>query len=98
MSYKNEILDKLLIDFVVKLERGEVAKKKFPFTEGPVPVCGGLYCVKGDHMEKCQLAGIVGPGGDVPSFYSDTRKNDISNVNLKRNWRTPEYSKYPCLQ
>lgn len=93
MQYKDMILKHIVIEFMKKLEAGTLPKMKFEFTNTPVPVCGGLFAVKGDHIEKTQLAGIVGPGGNVPSFYTNTPKDDIINVDHPREFRDLKDSK-----
>ncbi len=93
MDQKDYILDKIVVDYMSELEEGSLPKMKFHFLDKPVPVCGGLYAIKGDHIEKTQMAGIVGPGGDVPSFYTRTPKENISDVERKRTFRTKSHSK-----
>jgi hypothetical protein len=69
MDHKDFILDQIIVSYKSQLEDGSLPKMKFHFLDNEVPVCGGLYAIKGDHMEKTQMAGIVGPGGDVPTFF-----------------------------
>ncbi len=93
MEFQNEIIRKTIIEFFAKLENATLGRKKFPFTKEAVPVCGGLFAVKGDHMEKTHIAGIVGPSGNVPSFYTKTKKEDITNLAKKKTFRDPLFSK-----
>jgi hypothetical protein len=93
MYHKDFILDQIIVSYKSQLEDGSLPKMKFHFLDNEVPVCGGLYAIKGDHMEKTQMAGIVGPGGDVPTFYTKTNKEDISDVTKKRKFRKMKHSK-----
>jgi hypothetical protein len=88
---QDEILDKIIVDFCAKLEDGSLPKKKFPFGEKPVNICGGLYCIKADHVEKVGLAGIVSTNGNVPSVYTQTKRRNITKVNIKRKFRDAEF-------
>ncbi len=92
-EFQDDIVDKIVVDFCAQLEEASLPKKKFPFTDEPVRICGGLYCVKADHVEKVGLAGVVGNKGNVPSVYTETKVRDICDVDMPRKFRDPGLGK-----
>jgi hypothetical protein len=92
-EFQSDIVDKIIIDFCVQLEEGSLPSMKFQGQDKPVNICGGLYCVKADHVEKVGLAGIVSTNGNVPSVYTETIRSDITDVNKERTFRDPAFSK-----
>jgi hypothetical protein len=76
MYHKDFILDQIIVSYKSQLEDGSLPKMKFHFLDNEVPVCGGLYAIKGDHMEKTQMAGIV----DQEEMYQRSTQKQTKKI------------------
>lgn len=90
---KMEFIDDVLVTFFHDLEEKNVAPIEYK-GRLVLPV-GGLHMVKSDHPGRCELAGVVGAGGNFPSFYTTAPKWEFKNLDYEfRKNREPKMRKF----